>query len=89
MAWRAPVRLRMAEASAALDAGRAAIAAGETRIDLSAATDVDSSAVALLLAWRRSAGARALAFEGASPALAELAKLYGVDELIGLVPATS
>ena len=84
MTWRAPARLRMADASAALDAGRAAIAAGETRIDLSAATDVDSSAVALLLAWQRAAGRHSLAFEGASPALAELARLYGVGELVGL-----
>ena len=45
---------------------------------------VDSSAVALLLAWKRRAAeeGKALAFTGIPPNLAALAALYGVEELL-------
>jgi phospholipid transport system transporter-binding protein len=53
-------------------------------IDFSAITGVDSSAVALLLEWRRQAQARGkhLAFVNLPPNLLALAQLYGVAELI-------
>lgn len=53
-------------------------------IDFSGVTGVDSSAVALLLEWRREAEARkvALEFENLPPNLLALAELYGVAELI-------
>lgn len=53
-------------------------------IDFSAITGVDSSAVALLLEWRRQAQARgkALHFVNLPPNLLALAELYGVAELI-------
>ncbi len=53
-------------------------------IDFADVTGVDSSAVALLLDWRRRAQAlgRALAFVNIPPNLLALARLYGVDELI-------
>ena len=53
-------------------------------IDLSAITAVDSSAVALLLEWRRLAAAhgKALEFVNLPPNLLALARLYGVAELI-------
>jgi len=91
MTWQAPTRLRMADANAALDAGRAAISAGESRIDLAAATDVDSSAVALLLAWRRSAASagRPLSLDNAGLALVELVRLYGVEDLVDLRDAAT
>ncbi len=53
-------------------------------IDFAGVTNVDSSAVALLLEWRRQALARgkALSFENLPSALLALARLYGVAELI-------
>ena len=53
-------------------------------IDFSGITDIDSSAVALLLEWRRQALARgkALEFVNLPPNLVALAQLYGVADLI-------
>ena len=53
-------------------------------IDFSAVTGVDSSAVALLLDWRRMAIARGktLVFANLPANLLALAELYGVSELI-------
>ena len=53
-------------------------------IDFSGITGVDSSAVALLLEWRRQAQRRGktLVFVNLPPNLLALAKLYGVAELI-------
>lgn len=53
-------------------------------IDFSGITGVDSSAVALLLEWRRQAAQRAkrLEFVNLPPNLLALAQLYGVAELI-------
>jgi phospholipid transport system transporter-binding protein len=53
-------------------------------IDFSKITGVDSSAVALLLEWRRQAKARGkrLDFVNLPPNLLALAQLYGVAELI-------
>jgi phospholipid transport system transporter-binding protein len=53
-------------------------------IDFAAITDIDSSAVALLLEWRRIALARAktLEFVNLPANLLALAELYGVADLI-------
>ena len=53
-------------------------------IDFSGITAVDSSAVALLLEWRRQAMrlGKALEFVNLPPNLLALAQLYGVSELI-------
>jgi len=53
-------------------------------IDFAGVTAVDSSAVALLLEWRRRALAREkqLAFENLPANLLALAELYGVTDLI-------
>jgi phospholipid transport system transporter-binding protein len=53
-------------------------------IDFSGITDIDSSAVALLLEWRRQALAHAktLEFVNLPPNLLALAQLYGVADLI-------
>jgi len=53
-------------------------------IDFSNVTDIDSSAVALLLHWRREAARldRALRYIHLPPNLLSLAELYGVDQLI-------
>ena len=53
-------------------------------IDLAHVTDIDSSAVALLLHWRREAArlGKALRYVHLPKNLAALATLYGVDEMI-------
>lgn len=58
-------------------------------VDASELADFDSSAVALLLEARRRAAARgrALRIDGPPAQLVELARLYGVDELLGLPAA--
>ncbi|KWR91637.1 STAS domain-containing protein [Cupriavidus sp. IDO] len=78
-------------AAAVLRDGLARVAQGETQVDCGALTQVDSSAVAVLLAWQRAASARSqsLALNGVPAQLAELASLYGVDSLLGLAPAAS
>lgn len=77
--------LTLAHARAELEAGLAAIARGETAIDLGAVTEVDSSAVASLLAWQRAARqqGRTLKFVNLPASVQSLARLYGVDTLIG------
>lgn len=66
-------------------AGLGAIEAGDLDIDLSAVKRCDSSAVAVLLAWQRLAATRAVALRvrGGPAALASLASVYGVSELLG------
>lgn len=79
----APATLRMDSALAIEAQGIAAIAQGARRFDLSGLTDLDSSAVAVLLSWRRAAQARSVNLEylGATPSLLQLAELYGVTTL--------
>lgn len=59
--------------------------------DLSAVTGVDSSAVALLIEWRRIAHehGRTLEFANVPPNLMALAHLYGVAEMIQPSPAAA
>ncbi len=72
-------------AQAALEQGCAAVAAGETVFDLGGVKAADSSALSLMLAWQRRAQAqgRALKFVNVPANVDALAKLYGVDELLG------
>jgi len=51
-------------------------------VDLANVTEVDSAAVSLLLEWRRQANNPALRFTNLPAALASLAELYGVTDLI-------
>lgn len=62
---------------------------GVLRIDAGALRDCDTSTIALLLQARRLAQAAGRGFEVvAAPAkLAQLAQLYGVEELLSLAPA--
>lgn len=68
--------------------GLARVAEGEVQVDCAGLTQVDSSAVAVLLAWNRAAAARnlALSLRGVPAQLSQLASLYGVDGLLGLAP---
>jgi phospholipid transport system transporter-binding protein len=76
--------LTHASAKAALAAGLASIEAGATGVDCAPLTEFDSSALAVLLAWRRAGQARGIAFEivNLPGSLASLAEVYGVDTLL-------
>jgi phospholipid transport system transporter-binding protein len=85
-----PDRLTMADARAALAALEPAIAAEPApTIDASALSTLDSAALAVLLECRRRALADGKPFEvhAPPPKLVELARLYGVDALLGLAGA--
>lgn len=83
--------LTMQETGVALTEGLRTIEAGETIIDLAAIAVVDSSGVAILLAWQRAAQARGakLDFRNPPAALCSLAALYGVEDLLRLEPEHS
>jgi len=80
--------LTRANAAALLQPGLAAIRGGDLAFDLESVRQVDSAAVALLLAWQREAAAsgRRIALTHVPPALVSLAILYGVDGLLDLAP---
>lgn len=77
--------LTFQSARAALEQGCVAIAAGETVFDLGGVKSADSSGVALMLAWLRKAQARGqrLTFVNVPENLTTIARLYGVDGLLG------
>ncbi|RKP45730.1 STAS domain-containing protein [Pararobbsia silviterrae] len=77
-------RLTFETAKAVLDAGLSRIAAGATQVDCAPLEHFDSSALAVLLAWRRAAQERGadLAVAGLPAGLASLAEAYGVTPLI-------
>jgi phospholipid transport system transporter-binding protein len=77
-------RIVNANAASLLQVGETAITHGDSHFDLSAVRHIDSSAVALLLAWQRAAHARGLhlELEGVPASLCSLASLYGVASLI-------
>ncbi|MGH8121165.1 MAG: STAS domain-containing protein [Rudaea sp.] len=73
----------------AAQALRAAPAPGADKaldLDLSALLDADSATLAVLIAWAAQAHARGatLTYRHAPPALANLARLCGVERLLGL-----
>ena len=74
----------LANVSQVLDEGYAAIRDGAGAIDLAGVTELDSSLLAMLLAWLRAAAqaGRTLRLENLPGGLITLAQLYGVDELL-------
>lgn len=81
----------ISNAHALLEAGRGLLrtvgSAGDTMLlDLSAVGEVDSSAIGLVFAWLRTAGARDLRLHITNPPanMLSLAMLYGVSELLPL-----
>lgn len=86
MVFIVPHRLRLDNAVEVKQKGLQAIDRGEREFDLSGLVDVDSSAVAVLLAWHRAARScdARLTWQGAEKNLRSLAQLYGVDDLIGM-----
>jgi phospholipid transport system transporter-binding protein len=86
-----PASLTLRDAQAVLDTLRNAFTAsdGEVwRIDAGAVVHLDSSALAVLLECARVAlaGGRRLEIIHVPPRLADLASLYGVDELLHITP---
>ena len=68
-----------------LEQGREMFNTPRFTVDLAAVTEVDSSALSLLLEWRREAArnGRQVSFLNLPGNLRSLAKLYGVTELLG------
>ena len=76
--------LTLAEATRSLAEGRQALAQGATVFDLARVSQVDSSALSLMLSWQREAKAAALSidFRNIPDSLHSLARLYGLADLI-------
>ena len=76
--------LTFQNANAALEQGIAAIRAGETVFDLGGVRAVDSSGVALLLAWQRQArdAGQKLTFINVPSNIDALVNLYGLDGVL-------
>ena len=74
----------LANAAALLDEGRRHLAEGVRSVDFGEVTELDSSLLALALAWLREARAakRVVAFANPPEAMETLARLYGVEELL-------
>ena len=82
-ALRVDGRVTLDTVPALIDEGTSKLA-GARRIDLGGVTDVDSAAVALALEWQRQAAGENLAFENVPEAMRNLARLYGVSDLLGI-----
>jgi phospholipid transport system transporter-binding protein len=75
----------LANAAQVLEEGRRHVQDGVDSVDLAEVTEMDSALLALLLAWLREAKARSrgLAFANPPQSLRTIARLYGVEELLG------
>lgn len=84
MSYRPALTLTVHNAKSVLDAGLRAIADGQTQIDFSELTVVDSAAVATMLAWQRAArsNGKSLMFSNLPANLQSLVNLYDVEELL-------
>lgn len=78
--------LNLRNAVAISEMGLAAIRAGAEEFDLSGVSSVDSSSVAVMLAWQRCAleQGRRLQFSGAPASLRSLIDLYGLTDFFQL-----
>ena len=74
----------LANVTQVLEDGYAAIRAGVSAVDLKGITELDSSLLAMLLAWLREAAqaGRTLRVDNLPGGLITIAQLYGVDELL-------
>ena len=75
----------LANVAAVLEEGRRHLEDGVEAVDLAGVTEMDSALLALLLAWMREAKSRDRGLTLANPpqALSTIARLYGVDTLLG------
>ena len=78
--------LIMDNARSLLEAGCAALQAGELVIDLGRVTEADSSALAVMLGWLRAGdlSRSTIKFANIPEGVRSLAELYGVAELLPL-----
>ena len=78
----------LANAARVLDEGRQHLAEGAHTVDLGEVGELDSSLLALSLAWIRDAreAKREIAFANVPEALQTLSRLYGVEALLPLSP---
>jgi phospholipid transport system transporter-binding protein len=78
----------LANVAGLLEEGRRHLAEGVRTVDLGEITEMDSSLLALMLAWMREARGRGrdLGFVNMPESLQTIARLYGVDSLL---PAAS
>jgi phospholipid transport system transporter-binding protein len=76
----------MANARGLLEAGRSALKEKGETVDLEAVSEADSSALAVMLGWQRTAAAKGmqLTFTNVPRGLRSLAELYGLAELLSL-----
>jgi phospholipid transport system transporter-binding protein len=81
------VPLVMSNARGLLEAGRSALQPGEQVIDFAQVAEADSSAIAVMLGWLRSAAESksTLKFAHVPAGVRSLAEMYGVAELLPLV----
>ena len=72
-----------------LEEGRRHLDEGVAAVDLGEITEMDSSLLALMLAWMRDAkaGGRELAFVNLPESLQTIARLYGVERLLPVATA--
>ena len=78
--------ITLANVNAVLDEGARAFTLPAVTVDLAGVTDVDSTAVSLLLEWRRAAqrDKRAIDYVNLPANLKSLIQLYGVTDLLAL-----
>ena len=83
--------LTLASVAAVLLEGNAAIGQGVRTVDLAEVAELDSSALALLLAWLREAKRQnlSLVFANLPQGLTTIARLYGVADLLPAAPASA
>ena len=83
--------LTLANVATVLREGSAALAEGLRTVDLGEVGELDSSALALLLAWLREAKqqSRSLTFANLPQGLTAIARLYGVAELLPAASASA
>ena len=81
--------LTFANAEAALAEGLRAIESGRDEFDLAGMTSVDSTGVAVLLAWQRAAQLRGMRLRllNPPPGLLSLSESYGVSALLSFAEA--
>lgn len=74
----------LANAARVLEEGYTEIRAGAAAVDLAEVSELDSSLLALLLAWLREAQrlGQALQFANLPPGLETIARVYGVADLL-------
>lgn len=83
--------LTMETAASRLAEGRRLASSGNLLLDLSAVTDSDSAALALIIDWVKTARAagHGVAVQGMPAGISSLAELYGVAELLPLNEAAA